>query len=98
MILMSVSFLLSDLSGLGSTDGANGEDPACQGRQVRDSGSIPAQEDPLKKGMATHSSILACETPWTRGACRPTVHGVSRVEHDLSTNNNKWAVTIKQVM
>ena len=29
------------------------------GGQVRDSGSIPGQEDPLKKGMATHSSILA---------------------------------------
>ena len=22
-------------------------------------------EDPLEKEMATHSSILACETPWT---------------------------------
>ena len=22
------------------------------------------QEDPLEKGMATHSSILACEIPW----------------------------------
>ena len=22
-------------------------------------------KDPLEKGMATHSSILACETPWT---------------------------------
>ena len=23
------------------------------------------QEDPLEKGMATHSSILALEIPWT---------------------------------
>ena len=23
------------------------------------------QEDPLEKGMATHSSILAWESPWT---------------------------------
>ena len=23
------------------------------------------QEDPLQEGMATHSSILAWETPWT---------------------------------
>ena len=29
--------------------------------QVRSLG----QEDPLKKGMATHSSILAWEIPWT---------------------------------
>ena len=30
-----------------------------------DRGSIPGQEDPLEKGMATYSSILAWETPWT---------------------------------
>ena len=24
-----------------------------------------SQEDPLEEGMATHSSILACEIPWT---------------------------------
>jgi len=23
------------------------------------------REDPLEKEMATHSSILACKTPWT---------------------------------
>ena len=26
---------------------------------IRDVGSVPGQEDPLEKGMATHSSILA---------------------------------------
>ena len=26
---------------------------------VRDMGSIPGSEDPLEKGMATHSSVLA---------------------------------------
>ena len=25
-------------------------------------------EDPLEKGMATHSSTLACEIPWTEDA------------------------------
>ena len=25
------------------------------------------QEEPLKKGMATHSNILAWEIPWTEG-------------------------------
>ena len=32
------------------------------------------QEDPLEKGMATHSSILAWRTPWTEeklAGCRP---------------------------
>ena len=28
-------------------------------------GLIPGQEDPLKKEMATHSSILAWRIPWT---------------------------------
>ena len=30
-----------------------------------DMGSIPGQEDPLEKEMATHSSILDWEIPWT---------------------------------
>ena len=28
-------------------------------------GSIPGQKDPLEKGMATHSSMLACKIPCT---------------------------------
>ena len=42
------------------------------------------QEDPLEKGMATHSSILAWRIPMDRGAWQATVHGVTRVEHDLA--------------
>ena len=30
-----------------------------------DASLIPDQEDPLEKEMATHSSILAWEIPWT---------------------------------
>ena len=26
---------------------------------------VPGQEDPLEKGMATHSHVLACRIPWT---------------------------------
>ena len=36
------------------------------------------QEDPLEKGMATHSSILAWRIPMDRGAWWATVHGVSK--------------------
>ena len=36
-------------------------------------------EDPLEKGMATHSSILAWKIPGTEGAWQVTVHGVTRV-------------------
>ena len=45
-----------------------------QEMQVRSSG----QEVPLEKEMATHSSIPACEMPWTEGAWRATVHGVAK--------------------
>ena len=38
-----------------------------------------AWEDPLEKGMATHSSILAWKIPWTEelGGLH-TVHGVAK--------------------
>ena len=41
-----------------------------------------AQEDPLKKGMATHSSILVWRIPGTEepGRLQPT--GSQRVRHD----------------
>ena len=42
-------------------------------------------EHPLEKGMATHSSILAWGNPMDRGAWRATVHGVTRVGHNLAT-------------
>ena len=40
------------------------------------------QEDPLEEEVATHSSILAWEIPWTEdpGGLRPT--GSLRVGHD----------------
>ena len=39
-------------------------------------------KDPLEKEMATHSSILAWESPWTEepGGLRPT--GLQRVGHN----------------
>ena len=43
-------------------DGSAGKEPACKaGDLVRCLG----QENPLEKEMATHSSILAWEIPWT---------------------------------
>ena len=35
------------------------------------------RKDPLEKGMATHSSILALEIPWTEEP-GGTVHGVTK--------------------
>ena len=43
-------------------------------------------EDPLEKGMATHSSVLAWRIPW-RGAWWATIHGVAQwVGHNWATN------------
>ena len=39
-------------------------------------------EDPLKKGMATHSSILAWKIPWTEEPSRLQSMGLQRVRHD----------------
>ena len=52
--------------------------PALQETQVRSLG----QEDPLEKGMATHSSILAWRTPWTEESGGLQSLGLQRVGHD----------------
>ena len=39
-------------------------------------------EDPLEKGMATHSSILAWRIPWTEEPGRLQSMGLQRVRHD----------------
>ena len=39
------------------------------------------REDPLEKGMATHSSILAWRTPWTEEPGRLQSMGSQRVRH-----------------
>jgi len=35
-------------------------------------------EDPLEKGVATHSSILAWRIPMDREAWQATIHGVAK--------------------
>ena len=55
--------------------------PTMQETQVRDLG----QEDPLEKGMATHSSILDWRTPWTEEPGRIQAMGSKRVRCDLAT-------------
>ena len=43
-------------------------------------------EDPLEKGMATHSSILAWIIPWAEEPGRLQFMGSRRVGHDSATN------------
>ena len=47
-----------------------------------------AQEDPLEKEMATHSSNLAWEIPWTEEPRGLQSLGSHRVRHGWATNNN----------
>ena len=49
---------------------------------VRDTGLSLGREDPLEKGMATHSSILAWRLPWTEEPGRVQSIGLQRVRHD----------------
>ena len=49
--------------------------PAMQETQIRSRGF----EDPMEKGMATHSSILAWRTPWTEEPGRLPFMGSQRV-------------------
>ena len=47
------------------------------------------QGDPLEKGMATHSSILAWKIPWTEEPGRLQSMGSHRVGHDLVTKQQR---------
>ena len=49
-------------------------------------------EDPLEKGMATHSSILTWETPMDKGAWQATVYGVTKSQTSLSMSKNKQVI------
>ena len=54
-----------------------------------DTSSIPVLGRSLEKEMATHSSILAWEIPWTEESGGPQSMGLQRVRHDLvPTNQN----------
>ena len=61
--------------------GSEGKESACN---ARDQSSITGYEDPLEKGMATHSSILVWRIPWTEEPGRATVHGVTKSQTGLS--------------
>jgi len=43
------------------------------------------QEDPLKKEIANHSSILSLEIPWMEEPGRLQFMGHKRVRHDVAT-------------
>ena len=54
--------------------------------EAGDAGSSPGLEDPLEKGMAIHSSILAWRIPRTEESGGLQSTGSQGVGHDLTTN------------
>ena len=49
----------------GFPGGASGKEPTCQCRRCKRYWVSLSREDPLGKGMAAPSSVLAWRTPWT---------------------------------
>ena len=47
------------------------------------------QEDPLEKEMATHSSVLAWEIPWTEEPDGLQSMGLQRMGHNWATKTYK---------
>ena len=64
------------------------KNPPANVRDIRDVGLIPGRkgkEDPLKEGMATHSSILAWRVPWTEEPGRLQSTGLQRAGHPCAS-------------
>ena len=53
---------------------------------MEDSGSIRGVEDPLQKGMATHSSVPDWEIPWTEECSGLQSMESQRAGHDWEIN------------
>ena len=70
---------------MGFPGGSDGKESACN---AENSGSIPGREDPLEKGMATLSSVLAWRIPWTEEPGRLQSMESPRVRHDRATNTS----------
>ena len=51
------------------------------------------QEDPLEKGMATHSSVLAWESPWTEEPGGLWSTGWQKVGHDLAIRQQQHRIS-----
>ena len=52
------------------------------------------REDPLEKEIATHSSMLAWEIPWTEESDGLQSMGLQRVRYDLVTKQQQVGYTL----
>ena len=60
--------------------GAGGKEFTCQCRKHETWVQSLGQEDPLEKGMTTHSSILAWEISWTKEPGRLQSKGLQELD------------------
>ena len=67
---------------LGFSGGAVVKNLPASARDARIQVGSLSQEDPLEEGMATHTSILAWQVPWTEEAGGLQSTGLKRVGHN----------------
>ena len=58
------------------------KNPPASAGDVRDTGSLLGQEDPLEEGMATYSNILTWRIPWTEEPGGLESIGLQRARQD----------------
>ena len=61
------------------------KNPPANAGDAEDVGSIPGQEDALKKGMANHFSILAWKIPWTESLAAYSPYSHTELDMTEST-------------
>ena len=71
---------------MGFPDGSDSKEFASNSGDVD---LVPSWADPLEKGMATNSSILAWRIPWTEEPGGLQTMGSQRVRHDLVTKQQQ---------
>jgi len=69
--------------------GSDGKESACNAGEL---GSILGLEDPLEKGMVTHSSVLAGRIPWTEEPGRLQSIGSQSVRYDWAAKHTYTSV------
>ena len=76
---------------MGFPNGLAAKQSACNAGGTGASNSILVREDPLEEEMATHSSILAREIPWTEepGGLQSVGSKKTKVRHDLATKQQQ---------
>ena len=79
---------------MGFSGGAVGKESTCQCRRHEMWARSLGQEDPLEKGMATHSSILAWEISWMEEPAGLQSMGSQRAEHSWAHTLHGMAIVL----